>query len=450
MNTRFYTSSSRPDYRIKIADRDITPGIKSVGCEISITDNRGFEADTLELTLGDEDGSTPMPPRGAEISIAIGWVGEDLIDKGTYIIDEVEHAGAPDKITLRARSADLRTGITNKRERSFSGKTLGEIATTIGAAYGLQVMVSAKVENAVIDHVDQANESDANLLTRLARDFDCIAAVKSGRLLVMPIGEAESVTGIPFPTAVIDRKSGDRHRFSMAERDAFTAVKAYFQDINAAAQGEVIWNGSDMAVKQVREKEKAKKKRAEYDSVVTYFAPKKNTKTYGKIVTRRGTQKVTTERGNIHTMTKPKSADGQKVIGTVYAKQKTAADAGRKALNALLDKQALRETAKPEEIDSMMPIDQPSTDSVKTLRHTYASKTNAERAVRAEWNRLQRGMANFSIELARGRADLFPELPAQVSGFKAEIDSADWIIARVRSTISDTGFTTSLELELAI
>ena len=60
----------------------------------------------------------------------------------------------------------------------------------------------------------------------------------------------------------------------------------------------------------------------------------------------------------------------------------------------------------------------PSAGNIKTLRHTYANRTNAERAAKAEWHRLQRGMATLELTLAYGRADLFPEVPVDVVGWK--------------------------------
>ncbi|CAY74755.1 Gene D protein; GpD [Erwinia pyrifoliae DSM 12163] len=43
-----------------------------------------------------------------------------------------------------------------------------------------------------------------------------------------------------------------------------------------------------------------------------------------------------------------------------------------------------------------------------------------------------------------------PGLHLTISGFKDEIDSQDWIIARAEHTIDDNGFTTRLELEAKI
>lgn len=54
----------------------------------------------------------------------------------------------------------------------------------------------------------------------------------------------------------------------------------------------------------------------------------------------------------------------------------------------------------------------------------------------------------FGITLARGRADLFPEVPATVTGWKPSIDNTDWLIVRVTHNLNDSGYTTTLELEI--
>lgn len=45
-------------------------------------------------------------------------------------------------------------------------------------------------------------------------------------------------------------------------------------------------------------------------------------------------------------------------------------------------------------------------DNTFTLTTTYASKAQAIRAAQAKWDKLQRGVAEFSITLAVGRPEL--------------------------------------------
>ncbi len=57
----------------------------------------------------------------------------------------------------------------------------------------------------------------------------------------------------------------------------------------------------------------------------------------------------------------------------------------------------------------------------------------------------------ISLQLAEGRADLYTEMPVKVSGFKQPIDDAEWTITTLTHTVNpDSGFTTSIELEVKI
>ncbi|MEH4117038.1 contractile injection system protein, VgrG/Pvc8 family, partial [Escherichia coli] len=67
-------------------------------------------------------------------------------------------------------------------------------------------------------------------------------------------------------------------------------------------------------------------------------------------------------------------------------------------------------------------------DNVFALTTVYATKAQAMRAAQAKWDKLQRGVAEFSISLATGRADIYTETPVKVSGFKRVIDEQDWTI----------------------
>lgn len=49
-----------------------------------------------------------------------------------------------------------------------------------------------------------------------------------------------------------------------------------------------------------------------------------------------------------------------------------------------------------------------------------------------------------------GRADIYTETPVKVSGFKRVIDEQDWTITKVTHFLNNSGFTTSLELEVRL
>ncbi|EOW9834389.1 phage late control D family protein [Klebsiella pneumoniae] len=322
---------------------------------LELTDNRGFEADELTIAIDDSDGLIELPPRGAELSVSLGWQGEPLVYKGVYTVDEVAHSGPPDRLEITARSADFRDEFNVKREVSWHDVTVERIVSAIARRYKLTPVISGQLMSAEIDHADQTQESDMSFLTRMADLLGAIATIKNGSLLFILPGGGVSANGKALPQFAITRSSGDRHSFRIADRDAYTGVQAYWLDLE--------------------------------------FGKKK---------------KVTVKARKKKTQKKPRSSarEGDYIAG--------------------------------------------EDGNVFVLRTTYSSETAAQRAAAAKWQQLKRGAAEFTMTLACGRADLYPEMHGTVSGFKTDINDQDWIIAKATHTIDDGGFKTQLELEAKI
>ncbi|HBN7444194.1 TPA: phage late control D family protein [Escherichia coli] len=346
-----------PDFTITLEGKDdslknITQRIMS----LTMTDNRGFEADRVTLEIDDADGGVVLPERGTKLSLSLGWKGESLTHKGTFVVDEVAHDGPPDKLTISANSADFREEFNVKREVSWHDVTVERVVSAIANRYGLKAQISEMLMNIEIDHADQTEESDMSFLTRMADMLGAIATVKNGCLLFILPGGGVTASGHALPSFALTRSDGDSHRFRIADRNAYTGVKAYWLDLK--------------------------------------FGQKKT---------------VSVKKRNAQTTQKP-------------------------------EKSSSREGGYMEGAEG----------NVYVLRKTYPNEEAARRAAAARWQQLQRGAAEFSITLARGRADLYPEMHGTVSGFKSDIDNQDWIISRIEHVIDDSGFTTRLELEAKI
>lgn len=434
--------NSRPLWRIRVDGVDITASLDARLVSLTHTDNRGMEADQLDLTLDDADGRLMLPPRGAVLDLALGWEGQGLTDKGTFTVDEVEHSGAPDQVTIRARSADLRAGLSTQRTRSFHQISVASILNDIAAAHGLAAVIAARLAGEIIDHLDQTNESDVNLLTRLAGMFDAIATIKAGRLVFMPAGAGVSASGKALPVMTITRSDGDQHRFSIADRNSYTAVKALYNDIQLGQQGAVTWGKEENDAEANRQATpETVPASGEYKSLgakpytTRPKAIRAATKAWQQV------KKKPTLRAKYVGVTalyhdKALNVQGEVRYGRADDEKRKAKAAKTAANDAANAKPAVDEAIEP------------SADNMKTLRHTYSSQANAKRAARTEWRRIQRGMAQFSLTLARGRPDLFPDLRVAVSGWKPEIDGTEWVLTRVTNNLGDGGYTTALELEV--
>ncbi|QOV63476.1 phage late control D family protein [Kosakonia pseudosacchari] len=362
-------SSLTPAFMLKIDSKDITGNISDRLISLTMTDNRGFEADQLDIELNDADGRVVLPVRGAVLTLFLGWKGSALIGKGSFTVDEVEHRGAPDTVTIRARSADFRGSLNSRREESWHDKTLGMIVETIATRNKLTAAIAPELAKIVIPHIDQSQESDAKFLTRLADRNGGEVSVKAGKLLFLKPGNAVSASGKPIPQVTIIRSDGDRHQFAIADRGAYTGVTAQWL------------HTKEPKPKKVKVKRKPKEQHLRALQHPKAKAKKKEAKV-------------------------PEAREGEYMAGEA--------------------------------------------DNVFALTTVYSTKAQAMRAAKAKWDKLQRGVAEFSISLAVGRADLYPETPVKVSGFKSVIDEQAWIITKVTHALSNNGYTTALELEVKL
>lgn len=239
------SSNSVPAFRLTVNGKDIAKNISPRLSSLQLTDNRGLEADQLSLSLTDDDGLLEIPPRGAVVELWLGWSDTGLVHKGSFTVDETEHSGTPDMLSIRARSADLRNGLKTKRERSWSTTTLGKVLRDVALGNGLTAKIAGTLDSQTIHQLDQANESDANLLTRLGEDFDAVATVKAGCLVCMPAGGGKTVSGLSLPHITLTRRDGDQHRFLQADRNSYDGVRAYFYDVNSTKKQEAIAGGGE-------------------------------------------------------------------------------------------------------------------------------------------------------------------------------------------------------------
>lgn len=207
---------------------------------ISLTDKSGFEADELTVSLSDHDGKLALPPKSAEITIALGYIETGIVDKGSYKITEVSWSGAPDTLHITAQSADTSDRFSEAKEKSWHKTSLKEIIESIAAANGYTPIIGKAYQDEKIDHIDQSNESDAAFLSRLAERYDAIATVKHGRLLFVSSGEATTASGQPLPTIRITRNSGDQYTFRYSNTESYNAVRAYYIDKQTGKKHEVV------------------------------------------------------------------------------------------------------------------------------------------------------------------------------------------------------------------
>lgn len=241
-----------PIFRVEVDGVDISSLMASRLMSLSIKDNRGLVVDSVDIELNDADGMLSIPPKGAIIQVWLGWSNTGLFDKGKYKVDSTSHRGAPDVLSISAMANDVSEGLKQKRERSWSDKTIQEIFEKVGAEYELKVIVHEKFASKKIKYIAQ-NESDANLITRIADENDAIATVKNGHLILLPRGASTTVSGLALPRVQITRNKGDQHNYTNGTgTDNITGVKAYYYTENKAKKLHVVVGDSEDNMKEIR------------------------------------------------------------------------------------------------------------------------------------------------------------------------------------------------------
>lgn len=241
------TPGIRPDYSITANELDITAKVRDRLVSLRFTDAAGIESDVLEITLADHQPENPVqvPATGAELRLAVGYDGK-LTDMGLFVCDEVELAGWPGEMTIRARAsiqdntpAGKATMRTQKSREWKKDTTLGEMVRKIAGEHGMATAVSQSLDEIKLPHTAQADESDLHFLVRMARKYDAVVKPADGQLIVAKRGETKSVSGLSLPTVTLRPHQVSRWRVVMSKAETAGQVVAYWHAVKQSKRHEV-------------------------------------------------------------------------------------------------------------------------------------------------------------------------------------------------------------------
>ena len=160
-----------PQFRIQVEGQgDVTAQIRERLMNLRVRDEEGYGSDVVEIRLDDRSGEMEVPRRGVALEVELGYEASGRVSMGRYVVDWIELSGPPEMLTVRARAADMRTGAKQRKTRSWDQVTIGDLVATIAREHDLEPRVARGLAGIVLPHVDQTDESDLHLLTRLGRE----------------------------------------------------------------------------------------------------------------------------------------------------------------------------------------------------------------------------------------------------------------------------------------
>lgn len=193
----------QPIFRIHANDVEITAAIRDRLLELVVIDEAGIRSDELKLTLDDrcrDDGAIAQLPRiGTVLTVSLGYAETTLVAMGRYIVDEVEIRAPPATLTVSAKAADMVGPFRSPRTRSWDQTTLGQLVETIAREHRYIPKIDPALASLPIGHLDQTEESDMALLTRIAAQHDALAKPVDGYLVLARQGTTRRISGKPLP-----------------------------------------------------------------------------------------------------------------------------------------------------------------------------------------------------------------------------------------------------------
>ena len=224
----------RPTYRVWADQRDITDAIRDRLLSLTLTDESGYQSDTVSLRLDDRESKIELPRKGAQLEVELGYEERGLAQMGLYIVDELELAGPPDTLTIQAKAVDMKSSLKQHKTRAWSN-TIQEIVSTIAQEHGLEPRVDPALGAIRIPHIDQTEESDLNFLTRLGNQYDAVGKPAGPFVLFVPHGQAQSASGRATAASIYRPQTSD-YRVTLADRGEFRTALAHWQDVEAGQQ----------------------------------------------------------------------------------------------------------------------------------------------------------------------------------------------------------------------
>lgn len=170
-------------------NKDITKNISKYIKSVTYTDYEKEQCDELSITLNDIDKffqNDWRPEKGDKISAQIGYEDEELLNCGTFTIEEPELQLADDGdiFMIRGLAASINEKIRETRSKSYRNKTLIEIAREVAARHDYKVAGSAGFIK--IPYEPQLNESDLSFLNRLAMKYGYIFKLTNNVISFIP------------------------------------------------------------------------------------------------------------------------------------------------------------------------------------------------------------------------------------------------------------------------
>ena len=220
----------KPVYEVTINGRNVTDDISIYVSQVDYSDRIEESSDEVSIVLDDIAGlwqSDWYPSQGDILTLKMGYQG-NMLDCGSFEIDEIELSGQPDTLTVKAIAAAISENMRTRNSRAFEKQTLKDIAQFVADKHNLKLVGdTSRLANIEVGRKTQDNESDISFMAGVARKYGIIFSVRGDQMIFLNPENLEKEDAI----ASFNRTHLSAYSFKDKTSDTYESASVSQRDI---------------------------------------------------------------------------------------------------------------------------------------------------------------------------------------------------------------------------
>lgn len=200
--------------------KDVTKSILPFFKSLTLTDKKGIESDSCLLAISDPALVLGEPESLVELSFTVNG-----IDKGIFEINEISGDIKTGDLEISGTALLTKGNLKIARSRSFEPLTIKALVTQIANEHGYDPIIGADIADISLSHINQVKESDLNLLTRIAEDYDATFKISHKRFVFIGADTGKNANGDDLPVMPINDPEITVGRWAAKKREKVGGVK---------------------------------------------------------------------------------------------------------------------------------------------------------------------------------------------------------------------------------
>ncbi|NOU49477.1 phage tail protein [Pseudoalteromonas sp. JBTF-M23] len=241
------TTNIQPQFSIKTNGKEVAKRLVDRIVDVRVCLKTGLMSDSCYVRF---DNLEPAPIQVSKptdtVEIAMGYKegNEDktatLQPLGIFEVGETSLRGPHRSMELFGNKLFWHTTLKTPKQRSWpedpkKPKKLGELVSDIAGEHGLDPKVGDAFKNIELPHIEQ-NESDAQLLSMLAEQFDAIVKIAYDKLIFMARGTGKSLSGKSLTEVEVSNFKILNWQYEQGAYRQIGEVTAFYYDLETATR----------------------------------------------------------------------------------------------------------------------------------------------------------------------------------------------------------------------